>query len=209
MIHYLVHDCEIKALIPQKNAPLEPDYRYCKGWSDYRGMGLAVTCCYSSFHDRYFAFMDDNMNDLRELALEAVTKKWEVVGFNSSKFDEKLLAAWGVILPTTYDLLKLAKATAGAGTFDKGWKLEDCLRANGLPSKAGDGADAPKLYQQGRIGELINYCLEDVRLEKLLFERRQELISPVSGKLLKLPLWSETVLPTRHTQPTLFEASAW
>ena len=36
--------------------------------------------------------------------------------------------------------------------------------------KTGNGATAPLLYQDGRLAELIDYCIEDVRIEKTLFE---------------------------------------
>ena len=48
-------------------------------------------------------------------------------------------------------------------------------------TKNGEGADAPMLFQQGRIVELFQYNLQDVRITKELFNFIQKYKYLVTG----------------------------
>ena len=50
-----------------------------------------------------------------------------------------------------------------------GYGLDACCNANGIGSKTGNGALAPIDWQQGRIGSVIDYCLQDIKLTEQLF----------------------------------------
>ncbi len=56
--------------------------------------------------------------------------------------------------------------------YAKHYKLDDHLLATygDWWLKTAAGAEAPRMYQEGRIGELISYCLGDVHRERLMFE---------------------------------------
>ncbi len=73
----------------------------------------------------------------------------------------------------TFDMYHEAKAGAGADTYDKGYRVDDLLRATwgADAAKTGNGAFAPDLYKAGKMGELISYCVADVQRERRLFER--------------------------------------
>ncbi len=67
-------------------------------------------------------------------------------------------------------MLEVSRRAANASKWAKGFKLDDHLKALGLPMKTGSGALAPQWYQEGKIGTLIDYCMNDVTQERSLFE---------------------------------------
>lgn len=71
---------------------------------------------------------------------------------------------------TGYDILQAVWQVAGR-SYERGLNSLDALcLANGLGQKTGHGAEAPRLWQQGRYAEVINYCQQDIVLTKALFE---------------------------------------
>jgi hypothetical protein len=105
-----------------------------------------------------------------------------IAGFNSKHFDNKLIAAHGYTVPDekTFDLFLEIKEAAGAHKFAKGYNLDNCCLVNLGYQKSGDGALAPKLWQQGRIGAVVDYALRDIMLEMMLLELciKQPIIDP-------------------------------
>ena len=61
------------------------------------------------------------------------------------------------------------------------FSLHDVTKATLNHTKNGDGADAPMLFQQGRIVELFQYNLQDVRVTKELFNFIQKYKYLVTG----------------------------
>jgi hypothetical protein len=75
-----------------------------------------------------------------------------------------------------YDTLAELWVAAGlgrtfAGAKHGGFSLDRAAEVNFGKHKTGNGAFAPVDWQRGNIGTVIDYCLEDVRLTRLLFER--------------------------------------
>lgn len=159
----IIYDLEIK----------NPIENCSKGWNSHDEMGISVGCAFDYRDMRYRVFMDDNMQALVDRLNEIDTL---IVAFNHVGFDNKLLRASGFNLKTdeqlmNYDMLYISREGADTLTsFVKGFKLDDHLRARNLPLKTSEGAIAPLLWQQGKIGALIDYCLNDVTQERALFE---------------------------------------
>lgn len=159
----LVYDLEIKKNISECS----------KGWSSHDEMGISVGCAFDYRSMRFRVFMDDNISELVDRLNEPDTL---VVAFNNIGFDNKLLRENGLNLKpdselANFDMLLESRKGAGCPTpFTKGFKLDDHLRALKLPMKTGDGALAPQMYKDGKIGTLVDYCLNDVTQEKALFE---------------------------------------
>jgi hypothetical protein len=118
---------------------------------------------------------------------------YPVVGFNSANFDDKLMAAHGIKVKTTYDVLEQVRIAAGFEPHHTSvrrgysYKLDAIAQANGM-AKTGSGALAPVLWQQGKHQEVKDYCLNDVRITRNILELglKGELIDPNTGKRLKL-----------------------
>lgn len=182
----LVYDCEIAKCIP--DGQLDSKYSYCKGWSDFSGMGIACICTYASWLDRYGAFTLETLPEFALLVLESD----QLIGFNSLSFDDRLLAANGILVETSYDLLCEVRLASGQPAFYTpgltrgGYNLDALAAANLGRSKTGSGALAPKLWQDGKRQEVMNYCLNDVRLTWKLLQKRLELVDPTNHQILKL-----------------------
>lgn len=169
----IIYDCEIVRGIAKRDEPRLPGIEYCQGWRDFAGMGISVIGAFDYTEGRYRVFAADNFTEFRDL----VDRADLVIGFNSLGFDNPLCRANGLLVSDhkSYDLL--AEIWAGAGlprTFQYpshvGFGLDACAAANFGGAKTGNGALAPVEWQRGRIGSVIDYCLNDVRLTKALVD---------------------------------------
>ena len=159
-MNLVIYDTEIINAVPPADPALrDPDISYCKGWDDKAGMGISVITAYDVALHQPRVFMLDNFEDFARL----IAERDAVVGFNNQRFDDPLLAANGIDVDVSIDLAALIWRAAGIedGAHPKGLGLDALCRANGIPGKSGNGADAPFLFQHGYFGELIDYCLTD------------------------------------------------
>lgn len=172
----IVYDCEIKKAIPPmlESERLE-GIEYASGWQDFTNMGISVIGVYDYQKDRYRVFCNDNFQEFQKLVDSADA----IVSFNGLAFDNRLCEANGLRVPDekSYDLLVKLWAAAGLGPnyeypSHAGFGLDACVKAN-FPNeaKSGHGAAAPVQWQRGEIGAVIDYCLQDVRLTKLLMDK--------------------------------------
>lgn len=180
----IVYDAEIERAIPGFNEDRLPDIEYCKGWTDYEGMGIAVVCAIDLRDGSSHVFLRDNLDDFRELIADVD----HVAGFNSINFDDRLLSFHCVPVQTTYDLKK--EIFTACGETLRGYKggrtLDRMCQANGIPGKDMSGAMAPILWQRGEKGKVIDYCLADVHKTARLLYKVPSLIDPVSGQTLEV-----------------------
>ena len=153
-----------------------PIEKCSKGWQSHDEMGISCLCLFDYSTDRYRVFDDANKDE----CLEILNDYDFVVGFNTVNFDWKVvLATWGSgegRISKDFDILREIWIAKGLNpdVFNPkthgGYKLDDVADETISMRKSGNGALAPQLYQEGRIAEVIDYCLEDVRIEKTLFE---------------------------------------
>lgn len=183
----IVFDCEIKKAIPGPNVP--HGITCCDGWEDFGGMGIACVCVYDYGERRYRVFCEDNLSDFQDL----IHNRNLLIGFNSVRFDNKLLSVNGVDvgLISYYDIYY--EIMRGLGVHKQeikpaGYKLDQVCEINFGHSKTEHGAMAPVYYQQGKIGRVIDYCLNDVYLTVRLFNkimRDEYILDPVNkGKVI-------------------------
>lgn len=122
-----------------------------------------------------------------------------LVGFNNLNFDNRVLRANGVMVDDEQcrDLLVAVWAAHGLGPiFDHkthgGFGLDALARANLDAQKSGSGELAPELWQQGAIGQVVDYCLNDVFLTaRLILKWRHNggrLQSPKTGKTVDVAI---------------------
>jgi len=187
----LIYDCEIIKAIEDKKHPKQTGIEYCKGWQDHENMGISCVCCYDYQSDRYRVFLEDKGWDLLQSLFD--NNNGPLIGFNNIGFDNKLLRANGVLVDDKkcYDILQQLWVADGlAPEFHYpshiGYSLDALLSVN-FPNlqKSGHGALAPVLWQQGMIGQVIDYCLEDIRLTKKVLDRILRigmLVNPINGK---------------------------
>ena len=181
----LIYDCEIiKAIRDPKKVDLA-HIEYCNGWDDYENMGISVIGV--NFIDIELDNITSHSNtSLSVLDLYSFQDGLDVtdvlVGFNNQSFDDKLLKANGFIIPDTvvnYDLLAEIWEGAGLGRefvypTHAGFGLDAICKANGLGEKSGDGVNAAVLWQKGEHQKVIDYCENDIKLTRKLFDLIQE-----------------------------------
>lgn len=185
----VVYDCEIIRAIPDKKVPNARDVQYCGGWGDYAGMGISVIAAVDVEAHVPRVFFEDNLSAFAEWSRGAL-----LVGHSNDGFDDHLLRAHGLFTAAgSYDLLcKLRKAVGEPERFTPGRtkagrKVNDCARVNlnGM-QKSDDGGNAPRLWQEGKHAEVVDYCLRDVTIEYQLFLRRGAFVDPVTGRIVQL-----------------------
>jgi len=162
-----------------------------KGWQSHDEMGISVLVIFDYATMRYRVFDDHN-------AQEAIALLWNsdlCVGFNTVGFDWKLIRATYPTLIETghketptetfkgfgrtssdFDILFEIWISLGLNPhkFEPrthgGYKLDDVAQETIAMKKTSSGELAPIMFQQGRFADLVDYCIEDVRIEKTLFE---------------------------------------
>ena len=169
----LIYDLEIKKAIPLSGSK-NKDVEYCGGWTDYENMGISVMGVYDYSADRYRVFTDSNKEEFFLL----LDSSDILVGFNNIGFDNKVInACWGNMPEDRcYDILREIWDGAGLGPdFNRdthsGYGLNDLCLVNFGLQKSGNGAIAPVEWQRGWYGNVIDYCLNDVRLTKHLLDK--------------------------------------
>lgn len=189
----LIYDIEIVKAIPHKNGQVVTGIDYCAGWHDHANMGISVICAYDYESSRYRVFCADNFSEFLALRRDRL-----LVGFNNIAFDEKVIGATLGTVPAActdcYDLLREIWLAAGlnpefSGSTHAGFGLDAVCRRNFNRGKTGHGAMAPVQWQKGEIGSVIDYCMQDVHLTKLLFDRVLSdgtIVSPKDGNRLWL-----------------------
>lgn len=173
----IIYDCEIKKAILKKGETRIDGIEYCDGWNDHAGMGISVACAYDTVEQRYHVFMDDNLPALQQL----IDASDVLVSYNGIAFDNKLLAANGITVPTEkcYDIFAEVRKATG-----KMISLSDMASANLGVVKSMDGGFAPIMWQQRRLDALIAYCESDVRMTWELMQlitNERALIHPHTG----------------------------
>lgn len=181
----LFFDLEIIKLI--KPDPRYPLMAVCGGWDDFDNMG--ISCVGYAVEDQEPIAEGWLCGDFVAMALSG---DYQLIGFNSHNFDDRLLAANGV-KRQSLDLLAMVRLAAyGSKSWQDqpegySYKLDALAEANLINfRKTGHGALAPLLWQLGRQQEVCDYCANDVKiLQALWFKFHGEgLIDPNNGRLL-------------------------
>ena len=180
-MNIVVFDVETKELAPRGE----------QTEADIAKLGISCACAFDYLTGEYSTYMEDNIGHLWYRLTTAAL----VVGFNIRRFDipalygevendlgqsgsapeelEEFAHSKSLVLANVYDLYEESKIGANAGKYDKGFKCDDHLRAlyGWKDMKTAAGAEAPKMYREKRMGELVNYCLGDVHRERRIFEQ--------------------------------------
>lgn len=189
----LFYDLEIINLIQRD--PRFPRLKSCGGWTDFANMGISVCGFAINARPVECALFDDSVKlpMFRRQDFESlVTDATQVIGFNSTSFDDNLMFANGINIRTTFDLLEQVRISAyGSPAWQdcpRGctYKLDALAQANLDYRKTGSGELAPVLWQQGKYQEVIEYCKNDVRILRDLYYLflQGKLKDPNNGKIL-------------------------
>ena len=183
----VIYDAEIKKGILKRGEEPIPGIEYCDGWRDFKNMGVSTVCCYDYGEYRYRIFCADNFDEMIDLFNDADI----LVSFNGIGFDDHLLSAavlgFDDVVTARYDLLAEIWRAAGLDptkfvpSTHGGYGLDAMCEANFGIGKTGHGAMAPVDWQRGKIGKVIDYCVQDIKLTGKLLDQ------VISGQPLKNP----------------------
>ncbi|MFC1512997.1 DEAD/DEAH box helicase [Thermodesulfobacteriota bacterium] len=156
------------------------------GWHRAERMGISVGVVYDGGSDELHVYREDEIDQL----VAHLQRLELVVGFNNSRFDNKVLSAYTDVdlhqLPTL-DILTEVKNRLG-------YRLSlDHLAQHTLgAAKSADGLMALQWYREGRIDKIIDYCKKDVEITRDILrfgvENGYLLFRNKAGELVRCPV---------------------
>jgi DEAD/DEAH box helicase domain-containing protein len=143
------------------------------GWDDTDKMGVACAVVYEYLTDRFRIYGPNDVDALKS----RLRKADRISGYNIWRFDFPVI--FGVpkrelveeMRPKTNDLLlriyrSMRLDTERFTSAHKGWSLDNVCKATLGLGKIASGEQAPKWFQEGEHARVINYCVDDVTLER-------------------------------------------
>src|ERR1044072_708733 len=141
------------------------------GWNNFGALKISVVGVYSYEQDKYFAFEEDQMEEMAPLFRSASM----LVGFASNRYDVPVLnlyfrklkdrEALNLATKARVDLLEESERQTGSRV-----SLSRLAEANLGVKKEGHGSQAVQLYADGDMEALKKYCLQDVEITKRLYD---------------------------------------
>lgn len=145
-------------------------------------LGISVVGAYSSKKDKYFSFLERELDKLWPL-MEGAER---IIGYNITDFDMNVLRPYYVGKMEHFPVFDLMTEVAGVLNFRP--KLDSLAKATLGVSKLGNGMDAIEYYAKGEIEKLKKYCLKDVEITWKIYD-----LGKKTGKLKVLDLFGKTI----------------
>jgi DEAD/DEAH box helicase domain-containing protein len=146
-------------------------------------MQITVVGVYNYANNEYKTYFLEELSNL-----EADLKQADLlIGFNNDHFDTPILNkyySFDLFNIASFDILREFKLNTG-----KRLGLDAIASMTLGSNKSGTGLNAVNLYKDGKLEELAEYCINDVKLTKDLFEycvTQQHLIYPSKDGWLRL-----------------------
>lgn len=134
--------------------------------SGHEKLGVSFVGVYSYKTNKYVGFWEKELSVLEKILL---TDKPTVIGFNSKAFDFPVLQPYmSEITLSTLPHLDILEEVVKALKFRL--KLDTIATAVLGEGKTGHGLDAIRWYREGALDKLSQYCIDDVRVTKDVFE---------------------------------------
>ncbi|MBI4993812.1 ribonuclease H-like domain-containing protein [Candidatus Wolfebacteria bacterium] len=163
------------------------------GRDNFGALNVSLIGLYSYDRDKYFAF-DENEIDKAADFLKNASK---IIGFSISRFDLPVLEKhldFDIFKTPRFDILDEIEYLTG-----KRISLDLLAKANLGVGKNGKSLEAVNLYREGKMEELKNYCLNDVKITKDLYD----LI--LKQRHLMVPQWEKEPAKINFDAPILFD----
>jgi len=182
--------------IETQNFFTDPDV----GWDNYAALKISVVAVYSYIEDRYYCYEEHEMDKLADLFRDAR----RIVGFSINRYDvpvlnnyfQRLKGAPKLWEMERVDLLEEIEMATGSRI-----SLDRLAGANLGLSKTHHSSEAGALYREGKMEELKEYCVNDVKLTKELYDlyRKQNFLlvpSKKTGGIEKVEFANLQISPT-------------
>lgn len=138
------------------------------GSNEPKDLDISIVGLYDSATDTYKSFAEEEFPMMWPYFEHAHT----IVGFNSEHFDLPLLDKYyhGDLYQIKHvDILKEIH-----GQFGRRMKLDQLAEGTLGIKKSGHGLEAIKWWREGAIDKIRNYCLDDVKITKEIFDYARE-----------------------------------
>jgi DEAD/DEAH box helicase domain-containing protein len=182
--------------IETQNFFTDPDV----GWDNYAALKISVVAVYSYLQGRYFCYEENEMEKLVELFEDAR----RIVGFSMNRYDipvlnqyfQKIKGAPKLWEMERVDLLEEIEMSAGQRV-----SLDRLAEFNlGGARKTHHGSEAITLYRDGKMDELKEYCINDVKITKELYDlyRKQNYFmmpDKKTGEIIKVEFANLSITP--------------
>ena len=134
------------------------------GWNHIDQMGMSVGVTYSTARGGYQVYGEPEVDEL----IEELQRADLVVGFNHIRFDYKVLEGYSVFdfsqVPSLDMLVDLNEKLGHR------LKLDSIAQATFGCEKTAEGLQAIEWYRQGKLIEIAEYCMFDVKNTKMVHE---------------------------------------
>src|SRR3989344_4531475 len=134
------------------------------GYDHLTDLLISFVGVYSYNQDKYLSFFEHELDALKQVLQTAGL----IIGFSINRFDLPILNKHlGINLNKieNIDILDDIEAKLGH-RVGLDWLAQTNLKVG----KSAHGLEAIKFYKEGRLEDLKNYCLQDVKLTKDLYE---------------------------------------
>lgn len=161
------------------------------GSGDPVSLDLSVVCIHDSLTDEYSSYLQEDLPKLWPILEQADI----LVGYNSDHFDIPILDKYysgDLRQIKSIDLLAEIKNSLG-----RRLKLDGVAQATIGAAKSADGLMAIRWWREGKKQQVIDYCLQDVKVTKEVFEyalKHNKLKYKDMGKVAEIKLNTSTWL---------------
>lgn len=131
---------------------------------DFSNLEVTIACIHDSETDAYKSFLKPELDQLWPILERADL----IVGYNSDHFDIPILNKYypgDLSKIRSLDLLKEVKNALG-----RRLKLDGIVEATLGKKKSGNGLEAVRWWAEGKVEKVRQYCIDDVRLTKDIYE---------------------------------------
>lgn len=151
------------------------------GSNDPASLSLACVCVHDSTTDAYTSYFEEDLPKLWPL----LEKADMLIGYNSDHFDIPLLNKYysgNLAAIRSLDLMKEIKKVLGRRI-----SLDAVASATLGKNKSADGKLANIWWRQGEKQKVVNYCIDDVRITKELYDHalRHGKVKYPDGKMIR------------------------
>ncbi len=171
------------------------------GRGQFHKLGVTVAVVYDYLDKTFKTFEEHELGQLENILIDASL----IIGFNHRRFDMPVLQPYArtplANLPM-FDILESLQELLG---YRVG--LDNVARATLKTGKSASGLDAIEFYRSGQMDALKDYCKEDVRITRDLYEFGLEngyvrVASKDGRQTRKLDVnWREKALPLQTLPP--------
>ena len=160
--------------------------------TDSRDLDLSVVCIHDSETNQYLSFTQEELHKLWPI----IESSDMLIGYNSDHFDIPLLNkyyAGDLNKIKSLDILAEIRKSIGRRV-----KLDDVAQATLGSSKSADGLQAVRWWREGKKQEVIDYCIQDVKVTREVYDyaiNNSHLKCTKGNEVIEIPLdtssWEE------------------